>query len=40
MKNPLPDPVPMNYVTDLGLISHELGWRPEVGLGHGLKTLF
>jgi nucleoside-diphosphate-sugar epimerase len=39
-ENPLPDPVPMNYVTDLGLISHELGWRPEVGLGHGLKTLF
>ena len=38
--NPLPDPVPMNYVTDLGLISHELGWRPEVGLSDGLKTLF
>jgi nucleoside-diphosphate-sugar epimerase len=38
--NPLPDPVPMNYVTDLGLISHELGWKPDVSLADGLKTLF
>ena len=36
----LPDPVPLNYVTDLSLISHELGWRPEVSLNDGLKTLF
>ena len=33
-------PVPMNYVTDLGLISQELGWKPETSLNDGLKTLF
>ncbi|MBV9216452.1 MAG: NAD-dependent epimerase/dehydratase family protein [Acidobacteria bacterium] len=39
-ENPLPDPVPMNYVTDLGLITRELDWKPEVSLDDGLKTLF
>jgi len=36
----LPPPVPMNYVTDLNLVSQELGWSPEMGLTDGLKTLF
>ena len=36
----LPDPVPMNYVTDLGLIERELDWSPSVGLDDGLRTLF
>ena len=36
----LPAPVPFNYVTDLGLIAQELGWKPEIGLDEGLKTLF
>lgn len=35
-----PAPVPLNYVTDLSLVSQELGWRPEIGLDEGLKTLF
>jgi CDP-paratose 2-epimerase len=39
-ENPLPPPVPMNYVTDLNLITHELNWQPETSLVEGLKTLF
>jgi len=39
-ENPLPDPVPKNYVSDISLASHELGWRPEVGMEDGLRTLF
>lgn len=38
--NPLPDPVPMNYVSDISLAERELGWRPQIGLEKGLKTLF
>lgn len=39
-ENPLPDPVPINYVTDLSLVTQELGWKPKIGLDEGLKTLF
>ena len=39
-EDPLPAPVPMNYVTDLSLVTQELDWKPEVGLDDGLKTLF
>jgi len=39
-ENPAPAPVPMNYVSDLSLITQELDWKPEVGLEEGLKTLF
>jgi CDP-paratose 2-epimerase len=39
-QNPLPPPIPMNYVTDLNLVSQELGWQPETSLTDGLKTLF
>lgn len=39
-ENPLPQPVPFNYVSDLGLIKQELGWKPEIGLEDGLITLF
>lgn len=39
-ENPLPNPTPMNYVTDLSLILQELDWSPEIGLDDGLKTLF
>jgi nucleoside-diphosphate-sugar epimerase len=38
--NPLPAPVPMNYVTDIKLASQELGWQPEINLDDGLKMLF
>ena len=36
----LPDPVPINYVTDLSRITQELGWQPEIPLEHGLKEMF
>ena len=39
-ENPLPAPVPFNYITDLSLVTQELDWKPEVGLAEGLKTLF
>ena len=35
-----PAPVPMNYVTDLGLVTQELDWSPKIGLDEGLKMLF
>ena len=38
--HPLPDPVPMNYVTDLGLIRRELDWEPRINLDEGLRRLF
>ena len=37
---PVPGPTPMNYVSDLSLVSQELGWRPRTSLADGLKTLF
>ncbi len=39
-EHPLPMPVPINYVSDLSLITQELGWIPEMSLDEGLKTLF
>lgn len=39
-KTVLPAPVPMNYVTDLSLITQELDWSPQIGVDEGLKTLF
>ena len=39
-ENPLSAPTPMNYVTDLGLVTQELDWKPEVTVAEGLKTLF
>lgn len=39
-KNPLPAPVPMNYVTDLNLVTQELGWSPTIGIAEGLKSIF
>jgi CDP-paratose 2-epimerase len=39
-ENPAPAPVPMNYVSDLQLVTQELDWKPEISLEDGLKTLF
>ena len=33
-------PRPLNYVSDLRLITQELGWKPTIKLKNGLKTLF
>jgi nucleoside-diphosphate-sugar epimerase len=38
--NPLPTPVPLNYISDLTRIREELGWQPQVGIEEGLKSLF
>jgi len=38
--NPLPDPFPFNYVSDLSRIRQELDWNPEIGIEEGLRTLF
>ncbi|HEX6125246.1 MAG TPA: NAD(P)-dependent oxidoreductase [Pyrinomonadaceae bacterium] len=39
-ENPLPDPAPMNYVSDLSLIRQELDWEPKIGIEEGLGRLF
>ena len=39
-ENPLPDPVPTNYVSDLSLIRQELDWEPKIGIEDGLRMLF
>jgi CDP-paratose 2-epimerase len=36
----VPAPIPMNYVSNITLIDQELGWRPNINLDDGLKTLF
>ncbi|HEX8748239.1 MAG TPA: NAD-dependent epimerase/dehydratase family protein [Pyrinomonadaceae bacterium] len=35
----LPAPAPFHYVTDLARIGTELGWRPEVNVEEGLRSL-
>ena len=35
----LPHPVPVNYVSDLSRIREELGWKPQIGLEEGLRSL-
>jgi len=35
----LPHPVPVNYVSDLTHIREELGWRPQIGIEEGLRSL-
>src|SRR5437762_5555792 len=39
-ENPLPDPVPLDYVSDLSLVTRELDWDPPKGLEEGLRQLF
>lgn len=39
-ENPAPAPVPMNYVSDLNLVTQELDWKPKISLDEGLKSLF
>jgi nucleoside-diphosphate-sugar epimerase len=35
----LPVPTPFNYISDLTCIGKELGWRPEISVEEGLKSL-
>jgi CDP-paratose 2-epimerase len=34
------DPVPMNYVSDIGRVRQELGWKPAFSVREGLERLF
>ncbi len=35
----LPAPFPTNYVSDLTRVNAELGWRPQIGVEEGLRSL-
>lgn len=35
----LPQPVPVNYVSDLTRIREQLAWQPEIGIEEGLRSL-
>jgi hypothetical protein len=35
----LPEPVPLRYVSDLTRVSKDLGWRPGIGVDHGLQLI-
>ena len=35
----LPNPVPLNYVSDLTRIHEQLGWQPQIGIDEGLRSL-
>src|SRR5882724_12845251 len=35
----LPQPVPVNYVSDLSRIREQLGWQPKIGIEAGLRSL-
>lgn len=35
----LPAPVPLNYISDITRIGAELGWRPEISVEEGLRSL-
>jgi nucleoside-diphosphate-sugar epimerase len=37
--DPLPQPVPLDYVSDLSLVSHELDWSPKIGVDEGLRKI-
>lgn len=37
--NPLAQPVPLNYVSDLTRVRADLGWQPQIGIEEGLRGL-
>lgn len=37
--NPLPAPVPLNYISELSRVRLELDWLPKIGVEEGLRTL-
>ena len=38
-EHPLPQPVPLNYISDLTRIKQDLGWEPQIGIEEGLRSL-
>lgn len=39
-QNPVPAPIPLNYMSDLTLVRQELEWKPLIQLDAGLQSLF
>lgn len=35
----VPAPVPINYVSDISRVRNDLGWRPQIGIEDGLRSL-
>ena len=35
----IPAPVPLNYISDISKINHELGWSPTISIEAGLKLI-
>ena len=35
----MPEPVPLNYISDLNHVRNELGWQPQIGIEEGLRSL-
>lgn len=35
----IPAPVPLNYITDISKIEHELGWKPAISIDEGLRKI-
>ena len=35
----LPHPVPVNYISDLTRVQHQLEWKPTIGIDEGLRSL-
>ena len=35
----IPAPVPLNYISDISKINHELGWSPTISIDEGLKRI-
>ena len=35
----IPAPVPLNYISDISKINHELGWSPTISLDEGLRKI-
>lgn len=35
----LPAPVPLNYISDLARVGTQLGWKPEISIEEGLRSL-
>ena len=35
----MPQPVPLNYISDISHIQNELGWQPQIGIEEGLRSL-
>ena len=38
-ENPLPAPVPLNYISDLSRVKQEIDWQPQIGIEEGLSSL-